>query len=123
MFLDTSGRCRARPSARARLARVDIVLDFRSRICDSGGTRSGQTEAYLRARFVVPPGSFYRPVENLPRLTGDADDVCAAVHARDVGEARVLSADLAHGFVPDLCVLNLEKPGFFFLLLSENSLV
>lgn len=41
MSLDASGRYRAYPSARARLARVDIVLDFRSRICDSGGEVSG----------------------------------------------------------------------------------
>lgn len=76
-------------------------------------------EALLRAQFFVPPSSFYRPLENLPGLPGNDDDVRAAasLSSRDVGDARVVPAYSAHSLVPDSCVLNLREAGFLFLAL------
>ena len=119
MSPDASGRCRARPSARARRLRVNFVVDFCARICDSSGARSGCMEALLRAQFFVPPSSFYCSLENLPGLPGNDDDVRAAasLSSRDVGDARVVPAYSAHSLVPDSCVLNLREAGFLFLAL------
>lgn len=108
--------------SRARRLRVDFVVDFRVRICDSSGVRRGRSVRILRSRFFVPSDIFYCLLENVSGFADCDDDIRRVfLPSVNVGDARVLLADLlpdlSHGLVPDVGVLLLRESALLGLAL------